>query len=1190
MSTVEIKQMFQKDINRSINGVIKVNQDDLDVIRQEVDEYVITEELKKHFKAFFEAYSKAFSQPTADIGVWIAGFFGSGKSHFLKILSYLLDSRQSAKFRTKESFAGKLEDDRDIYQLIDKSTQGETEAILFNIDIEGPGDKNKTAVLRVFTKMFYNHLGFYGEDLKTARLEQYLSKKGKLEEFKRVFEEKLGDSWEESRDAFSFHEDEVIESMVEVLGMSEASARDWFNAGGEEQFSIAHLVKEIKAYVDKKPDDYRLLFMIDEVGQYIGTDRDMLLNFQSIVEELGSKCKGKVWVMATGQEALDEVIKVRQDEFSRIMARFKTRLSLSSSSVDEVIQRRILAKTEEADAALARVYDSHAASLENLFVFKDTKPDVTTYRNAVEFQVNYPFVPYQFLLLQKVYYEVRKHGNTGKHLAGGERSMLSGFQEVAQKIQDRDETALAPFYRFYDTMVTFLDGSIRRVVDRCEKAAKNHEGLEAYDVSVLKCLYLIRYVEDDMPANADNVMILMADHIDVDKVVERAKVQESLDRLLKQNYVGRTGDVFKFLTDEEQDMQKEIVSEDIAPTQVTDRIGHLIFSDIYPQAKYRYDIYDFPFQKQVDGSVIGAQVPQGMALTFLTDASDVQGMSEMTLIGQSKGQAIIALSSDSPYFTLMEEAMKIRQYINHNVGKAQSSKVAALIAVQEDKASKLEARVMDDIRKAISLGQYYVDGEHFTPKAGDAKSKINQSLEYLVKHTYSKLDYITKHVDTDEDVAKIIHGQSQLTLSGHEENEKAAEDMETYLEMRDQMKMKTTMAEIQSRYQAVPYGWREIDVAAVVGQLLWKQAVTLKRAGGTVRANNPDIVDYLRKRSEIGKTTIAKRRQMNQAKVKKATEFLEEYLEVMSIPKDENGLVNFITENLGEKQRHYEMLLERYKHYHYPGRQEVQEAARIVRSVLEKRNDDFALVDALVANIDAFNDILDDLKDVEDFFDSQAGLFEEGVRFEGSMKIDMDYIRDEEDAYTKLNRIRAIILVQDGKVYDYSRLHELRGLIDTVRAAHDKMVEEKRREENEIINQCMTSIYQAAGKAEYLKGILEHASDYYKRQRDRLKLITSVVELSGISNSWFDFKDKTVASIEGTIRSHNTPKPVVGPDPKPQPPKPVDVTPKKVRPLDRRIAFPVKVLASEQDIDEYLEQVRKKLLAELEQVDEIRIK
>ena len=136
--------------------------------------------------------------------------------------------------------------------------------------------------------------------------------------------------------------------------MSEQSARDWFNGTEKAEISIAQLVKEIKAYVESKPDDYRLLFMADEVGQYIGTDTDMLLNFQSLTEKLGSECYGKVWVMATGQEALDQVVKVRQDEFSRIMARFKTRLSLSSSSVDEVIQRRILAKNNEAKGVLAK--------------------------------------------------------------------------------------------------------------------------------------------------------------------------------------------------------------------------------------------------------------------------------------------------------------------------------------------------------------------------------------------------------------------------------------------------------------------------------------------------------------------------------------------------------------------------------------------------------------------------------------------------------------------------------------------------------------------------------------------------------------------------------------------------------------------------------------------------------------------
>src|SRR5699024_11794232 len=93
----------------------------------------------------------------------------------------------------------------------------------------------------------------------------------------------------------------------------------------------------------------------------------------------------------------------------------------------------------------------------------------------------------------KVFAENRKHGNSGKHLSGGERSMLSGFQEAAQKIEDKDEFALAPFYLFYDTVHTFLDSSIRRVIERCQKAADTNAGIEQQDVAVLKLLYLVRY-------------------------------------------------------------------------------------------------------------------------------------------------------------------------------------------------------------------------------------------------------------------------------------------------------------------------------------------------------------------------------------------------------------------------------------------------------------------------------------------------------------------------------------------------------------------------------------------------------------------------------------------------------------------------------------------------------------------------
>ena len=384
------------------------------------------------------------------------------------------------------------------------------------------------------------------------------------------------------RRAFAFNGKFIIPTLMEVLDMSEDDAKQWFADKTAIELSIAQLVRDIKDYVDSKSKDFRLLFMIDEVGQYVGTDTDMLLNLQSLTEKLGSECQGKVWVICTGQEAIDEIIKVRADEFSRIQARFKTRLSLSSSSVDEVIQKRILKKNEESEKVLEEVYNQNDSVLRNLFTFNGAQLDIKGYSTAFDFATNFPFVPYQFIIMQKVFAEIRKHGNSGKHLSGGERSMLSGFQEAAQKVQEQDEYALVPFFRFYDTVHSFLDGSIRRVIERCTRAAESRDaGIELYDVEVLKLLYLIRYIDNDVPANLDNIVVLMADDIRVDKITLRETVRDSLNRLLSQNYIGRTGETYNFLTDEEQDIQRAIRNETSVDTAaIVERIAQMIFADI----------------------------------------------------------------------------------------------------------------------------------------------------------------------------------------------------------------------------------------------------------------------------------------------------------------------------------------------------------------------------------------------------------------------------------------------------------------------------------------------------------------------------------------------------------------------------------------------------------------------------------
>ena len=194
-----IQQMFYDDIDRKINGVVQVDQAESEIIKQEVTEYVITRDVRKHMVTFFDRYGESFNAPTMDIGVWISGFFGSGKSHFLKMLSYLLENKDVDGRKVEDYFRDKF-DDEATFMTISNALKGQTDTILFNIDIEGPINKDKTAVLRVFAKMFYKHLGFYGENLKCAKLEQFIDKKGKTEEFRRVFEDKNGAPWVESRD------------------------------------------------------------------------------------------------------------------------------------------------------------------------------------------------------------------------------------------------------------------------------------------------------------------------------------------------------------------------------------------------------------------------------------------------------------------------------------------------------------------------------------------------------------------------------------------------------------------------------------------------------------------------------------------------------------------------------------------------------------------------------------------------------------------------------------------------------------------------------------------------------------------------------------------------------------------------------------------------------------------------------
>ena len=465
---MQIKEMFRKEIDRELQGVIVVGQGAETNVAQELEEYVVTRELQRHFADFFAAYKKGILGTTPKMGVWISGFFGSGKSHFLKILSYLLENKQVGDKHALDFF---IDDKKITNQMVladmKLAADTPTDVILFNIDSksESNSKENKDAIVNVFLKVFNEMQGFCGSMPYLADLERHLAEADQLAAFKEKFEDAYGDAWEDSRQDFDFIQDTVVEVLVD-MGMSEPAARNWCEKATEPyQISIEDFAKRVKTYLDKKGGNHHVVFLVDEIGQYIGDDSKLMLNLQTVTEELGKECQGKAWVIVTSQQDIDSITKVKGNDFSKIQGRFDTRLSLSSANVDAVIKKRILEKTDTAAQSLRLIYDQKGTIIKNLIVFNDGV-EKKLYANAEDFAEVYPFVPYQFNLLASVLTSIRTHGASGKHLSEGERSMLALFKESAMQLMNEETGAIVPFHKFYDALENFLDHSHSSVIIR----------------------------------------------------------------------------------------------------------------------------------------------------------------------------------------------------------------------------------------------------------------------------------------------------------------------------------------------------------------------------------------------------------------------------------------------------------------------------------------------------------------------------------------------------------------------------------------------------------------------------------------------------------------------------------------------------------------------------------------------------
>ena len=1172
-----LKKLYAKDIEREIQGVIKV--DDESYISQELEEYVVTEELLKHFNSFFDAYNTGINGNTEKMGVWISGFFGSGKSHFLKIVSYLLENRVVNGKAAVDYFDDKIED-KMLLADIKRAGSIPTDVILFNIDSKTENSNGaKDKILDVFEKVFNEKMGLSITPF-VAEIERHIISQGKYEDFKKAFEKNANSSWKEMRDGIQFVEDEFASAYAEVLGKSVEEARNIVERTEKNySLSVEKFAERVRDYIKSKENNHHVIFLVDEIGQYIGDDRGLMLNLQTIVEDLGLECGGKAWVIVTSQEAIDDVVKVQGNDFSKIQGRFDTKLSLSSSDIDEVIKKRILDKTPEAKDSLKMIYDKEESIIRNLLTFKSATYQ-KVYEDSNDFAETYPFIPYQFKLLQDVFTDIRKHGYAGKHLSSGERSLLGAFQETAKRFGDSEVGTIIPFYAFYDTIEQFLEHQVKIVINTAIDTVKSGE-LKDIDIKVLKMLFMLKNIKE-IPANIDNLSTLYVSNIKDDKITIKKEISDSLRRLEAQTLIQRNNDEYKFLTDEEQEINREIKQIIIDQNRITDYLKRIVFDYILTDSKFTYKNKNFPLTKYIDNIKYSQEYEIGIKVITTSPEKD-----DTEIIMQSAREnkyVFIKLEISTLIYDEITNYLQVEEYRRSKSGIFQTQQVEDIIRAKQREIENAEARIKENIKEQLNEAEIIIAGDRQNINAKEARARANKALEILINNIYTKFAYI-KHNFSTQDIKDLFHENRQNMLGNEVEfvNQKAYDAMKEYCEEKNAYSMTMTTRTLLQDFGTAPYGFLDEDILYILTRLLKDEVISLIYNNEVQNITSEDTLTKILKRDYYDRTIIKIRQKIEMSLINDLKSVARNVFNVINLREDEDGMVEDFKNDCLQSTLNKLNKIAGYYHisgnkYQYPGQDVKDNAINLMERLLKIR--DVGEFFKEVSNCkDELITLAPKIEMVLDFFDgTQKEQFDEAKRIITIYDNNKDYADKTDELTNVVDKMVSILTSNE----PYSEIHELPTLRKDLIDILTNMYEVKAEPIIKIINGTIEYIESEVKEA----GVDENFGKYY------IDTCKGVIETLNSSNELKDIyaqqtridqlKDRFINALEYEKSRKNA-------------------TDEKGEVVEEKIVKRTIIrtdslmnrsyeINSKEDIDKYVEELKTKLLKEFEKNNNLTIR
>lgn len=874
-----LNEIFAKDVQRPIEGVIKA--DDSVHLGTEVDEYVLTNEVAKGVELLLEAYTNY----TNANGVWISGFFGSGKSHLLKMLAHLLGDVEGQDFpraEVSESFRSKASG-AFLPALLSKAERIPAKSLLFNIDQKATLiSKDQTdALLKVFVKVFDESRGYYGNQGHVARFERDLDNRGQYDAFKDAYERVSGIPWTQGREQSALEGTSIDHAFAEVDGEATTGIIKQYSASYS--VSIEDFADEVRGWLDKQSEGFRLNFFVDEVGQFIGTNSHLMLNLQTIAESLNTKCQGRAWVFVTSQEDMDKVVGDRTrgqgNDFSKIQARFKTRVKLTSADVEEVIRKRLLEKNNAGAAALSATYAQESANFKTIFDFVDGAKSYRNYTDEAHFVGTYPFVSYQFPLFQAAIEGISDHNVfEGRNSSVGERSMLGVVQQVAKDVGNVEVGTLATFDHMFAGIRASLKSAAQRSIDVAERNLENELAIR-----LLKALFLVKYVES-FQATARNLTVLVYDRFGLDLPALSEHVKEALTLLEMQTYVQRNGNVYEYLTNEEQVIEEEIKNVDIDASEVSARLFRVLSNDVMKATKIRYgkNGQDFPFGFKLDDQVHGPQ--RELSVHFITPEYDFTSQ-EIRMHSAGKDELRVILEPDERVLSDVRLLIKTEKYTKRKQTTSLSVIEEQILRSKAAQNVEREKELVERVRRAVGKAELVINAADVTSSSQDAVIRVTDGFQDLISRTYTQLNLLGGVAYSEQQVAGAANPEDGLFDAAQwTKLSIASDEVFSFIMRKDALGEQVSVKTIVDAFQAKPYGWDLASIEVVVASLVGGSKVTITVDGNVLKRS--EIAKDLRNTQKHSHAVVAPQKSFDERKVNTFRKFCTDFFDEGNTPKD----------------------------------------------------------------------------------------------------------------------------------------------------------------------------------------------------------------------------------------------------------------------------------------------------------------